>query len=248
MNVNDELAAIERESDMLRKESMYNRAENAQLKRDLMMSSSSFADNPQKTLIEYETDSKDVLDQIYHFLLSHHIVFDERGERWVPPTSRHAQIFSESGATQLINQLLMYINKSQLSSNLSPEQIEQKMYILGIELADYIYTNYEYLLEYQTAEELYNKYIKDARFQTYDQYELYMYCAELSENEMREKYKYIDVAFVSIVDLIHANLLRAKGGEERSGRRKTTFISQNIGGGMYEQPQQQRSVLRPSTW
>ena len=237
-----EMEQIEHGVDMLRRQADYKEAENMQLKRDLYQSSqSNLGGGETKTLVEYESDNREVLDQIFHLLLNHKITFDNRGnELWQSPANPDDMIFSESGATMFMNLLLMYINKTQIWSNFSEDKIEEKCKFIFNALADYIYTDYEYLIYYQTQDELVDKYKRYAKDFDLNDAELFYFCSESSADQIRKKLKHIERLFISIDDLIHANLCRALNGSESAGRRKTTFVNQQIGGSMYQPDQQQK--------
>lgn len=152
-------------------------------------------------------------------------------------------IFSESGATLFMNLLLMYINKTQIWSNFKEDKIEEKCKFIFNALADYIYTDYEYFIYYQTQDELFDRYKPYIKQFGLTEAELFYYCSELSADQIRKKLKHIERLFISIDDLIHANLMRALNGSESAGRRKTTFVNQQIGGSMYQQEPQKKGIF-----
>lgn len=235
----------------LQKDLMLRDIENKQLKRDVG-EMSAFANDKTPNIIEYQLDLDDEKDRLFHLLSSHEVKRDNQTgmEIWKETVDDRFRVFSNFGVKFLMNIYDFYVTKGNLLSNLTEEQIQIKMYDMANELNDFIYTKYEFLLHYPKPEEFYNKYLPYISHTDLTQYELMQKCIELSNDELKEKFKHIPIVFMAFTDTIHLALLRAMYGEERTSLRKQTFVSQNpqLSTTPESYNKSSFSLMRPSTW
>lgn len=211
---------------------------------------SGFNSSKDTAIAELQLNLDKELDKYYHLLSSHYIGNTGKGTDWLPPKDDRLKILSEYGVQRLMNILSFYLNINTLLSNLTEEQINEKMLQFGEDLTDLIYNQYELIFSFPTPEELYDKYSKQLKSEgkEFDDRELYFKCVQWSEEELKLKERNYDMYVTSLTDAVHFTMLRALNGEERESLRKQMHISQsaNYNPGL-NQPQS-FSPLKPSTW
>lgn len=154
--------------------------------------------------------------RIKHNLSGDVLQVDERGgDSWKPNTNDDEIILSNIGVNRIMNILDFYLNEDQLLTNYKEEQIDWKVRDFGIELNDLIYCNYESYFHYPTPEQLFEKYLPVVKKNNLkiSENELYQKCVIMSKEEMRKKINHYSMMVLSLVDIVHATLLRALNGE-----------------------------------
>lgn len=211
------------------------------------------SDYPTKTdqgLIEYQLDLKEELDRINHLLSGHIMLKDNYGnEDWQEPNDNRLKVFSDYGVKRLMNIIQFYINRNTLLSNYDELTIKWKVRDFGIELADFIFTQYENIFYYPSQEELFEKYsiiVKEYNLNIDDK-TLYKKCGEWSKIELQYRIRHYSIIVLALVDTVHSTYLRALGGEERDSLRKNWHIHENPSL-QYQQPPQKFSLFKPSSW
>jgi len=214
---------------------------------------SSFPLQEERGLAELQLDLNRELDRIYHLLQGHLIERDDEGnEVWREPADDRLKIFSEYGVKQIMNIISFYISKKHILSYYTDEKvISQKVYDFGIELSDLVFNKYESFFYYPSPEELYEKYLPIMRRNNFnlDEKELYWKCVQWSEQELKNKIAHFPMLCLSLIDAVHATLLRGLRGETMKSFRTMAHIHQNIQSNPQQLTQQKPfSALRPSTW
>lgn len=225
---------------------------NAQLQSDQTLSS--FPQEGNANLVEFQLNLTQELDRIYHLLSGHVLTRDKEGsEIWVEPIDDRLKIFSEYGVKQLMNIISFYINKNTLLSNYDEETIKWKVRDFGIELADLIMTRYEAFFYFPSPEELFEKYkpmINKVSLNITED-ELYYKCVQWSKEELQNKIRHYPIICISLIDSVHSTYLRAYKGMERESLRKQTSIMQRTDGNtmpqQYQQPQRFK-LFSPKSW
>ena len=106
--------------------------------------SSMFSNENQQNLVEFQLDLDSIIEKIDHMLRGDELVFDDNGSLiWRKQTNVKLMLFNESGIQEILRILQIYLNRGTILSNYDEAVINTKMYDLGTELIDLIYTKYE---------------------------------------------------------------------------------------------------------
>jgi len=94
------------------------------------------------TKLQLEVDS--ILERAEHLFRGDKLeVREEGGVRWVKAKTEDEKLLNEFGVSQLMEVMVMYVNRNTLLSNYDEETINAKMYDFGMEVADLIFLKYE---------------------------------------------------------------------------------------------------------
>lgn len=95
-------------------------------------------------LIEWQLELDNIVESIGHMLRGHTLEFDVKGNMvYKESKDKEAQIFNDYGAQEILRVLTIYLNRNTILSNYDEQTINNKVYDLGIEIADLIYLKYE---------------------------------------------------------------------------------------------------------
>jgi len=215
---------------------------------------SSFINDKEQNIVQYQLDLKEELDRVQHLLSGHYIAIDTKGnEVWKEPEDDRLKIFSENGVKQLMNILSFYVNRNVILSHFTEEDVNTTMYHFSIEISDLIYNKYESFFSYPTPEELYAKVKRliDEGTIPYDidNYELYNLCMDWSSQELELKATHLPMICISLIDIVYATYRRALYGETIKSLRTMTTVSQNLNAPV-QLPNHRSSfsLFKPGTW
>lgn len=94
-------------------------------------------------LIVYQLELDNTLERIEHLLRGDIIKTDKTGNQYYVEGDSELRILNDFGAQLIMNTISFYINRNTILSNYDPERIDEILEVLGNELADAIYCNYE---------------------------------------------------------------------------------------------------------
>ena len=94
-------------------------------------------------LIQWQLELDSILERIEHMLRGDKPKYKDGSLIWSPAEKDHEKIFNEEGVAEIMRILTNYVNRNTILSNYKEDQINDKMFDLGIELADLIYLKYE---------------------------------------------------------------------------------------------------------
>ncbi len=106
--------------------------------------SSMFVGQQDSNLIEWQLELDNILERMDHLLRGHVLKFDDAGNlTWKEPKDKSFQVFNEYGVQEILRILSMYLNRNTILSNYDEETIRWKVYDIGLEISDLIFTKYE---------------------------------------------------------------------------------------------------------
>lgn len=94
-------------------------------------------------LIQWQLELDSILERIEHMLRGDKPKFEKGSLIWKPAEKDTDKIFNEEGVSEIMRTLTNYINRNTILSNYTDEQINEKMFDIGNELADLVYLKYE---------------------------------------------------------------------------------------------------------
>lgn len=216
------------------------------------MALSSYMNQQNQNIAEFQLNLDKELDRIYHLLSGHMLVRDENGERWDEPDDDRLKVFSEYGIKALMNIISFYVHKGILLSYYSKEEyIQDIVWNFATELSDLIYNRYEYFFHYPSPEELFDIYLPIIKRDNLpiDENELYWKCVQWSNEELQSKFRHYTMIIYAIADTVEATFRRALGGKERESLRKNITINQSLNSPGFDDTQTHKSKWnRSSTW
>lgn len=226
---------------------------------------SSYAGTDNDNLIKWQLDLEKEKEKVYHLLQGHKLVLDAQGNYiWEEPADPIYKPLTNYGVEQLINILEFYLSRNTLLSFYEDNQINNKMFDIGIEISDKIFLEYEYIFNKPSVKDLLKrdkeiinklgeKYKDDPKqYRLYKRLlkaELEMECDEIFKKNIKQ----FPMVVRMLVDTIHSAYLRALEGGERESLRTARHVSQtdnsaqqymmpsSPGGGKF-------SILKPKTW
>ena len=107
------------------------------------VASSMFQGDDNSNLIEWQLEMDNILERIDHLLRGHTLEFDKEGNlTWQEPKDKSMCVFNEYGVQEILRVLSMYLNRNTILSNYDETTINWKVYDLGMEISDLIFTKY----------------------------------------------------------------------------------------------------------
>jgi len=192
-------------------------------------------------LIEWQLELDNILERIDHLLRGHILKFDNDGNlKWQEPKDKMYEIFNEYGVQEILRVLSMYLNRNTILSNYDEETISWKVYDLGMEISDLIFTKYNEMFAIPTFEQAFHEvypHMKIIEFEgvmyAYDgenHYELGDEALKKVYEQMKKstdpKIKLYPIVVKELVDTVHSSYLRALNGGERESLRTARTVTQ----------------------
>ncbi len=108
------------------------------------VSGSSFENNQNSNLIQYQLGSDDILDKIEHFLKGDMVKEDDEGNIiYVTQKNKDLVLLNPYGVNIIMQILENYVNRNTNLSFYDDERVNEILADLGDELADFVLCNYE---------------------------------------------------------------------------------------------------------
>ncbi len=119
------------------------REKNIELKTALS-SNTAYQSQTDTNLIEFQLDTKEMLEKIEHFLKGDIAIIDQEGnEYWTKQPNEDLILFNEYGVNSIMLIIGNYIDKNTMLSYYTEDRINEIMGDLGDELANFLFCNYE---------------------------------------------------------------------------------------------------------
>jgi len=96
-----------------------------------------------QNLIQWQLELDSILERIEHMLRGDKPKYEKGSLIWKPAENDEERIFNDEGVAEIMRILTNYVNRNTILSNYTDEQINDKMYDLGLEISDLIYLKYE---------------------------------------------------------------------------------------------------------
>ena len=140
--VNESEAEISQQENSL--QSTYARAQQQKMQDPRARASNSFvAGALNENLIQWQLELDSILERVEHMLRGDKPTWLNGSIVWLPPKSDKEKVLNEFGVAEIMRVLSNYVNRNTILSNYREETINDKMYDLGMELADLFYLKYE---------------------------------------------------------------------------------------------------------
>lgn len=208
-------------------------------------------ENAETALIELQLNIKLLMDDIRYALLGWELKNDNGNIVWKAPEDPRMQIISDFGIRYIMNRLSHYLNINTIMSYYSTEDIiNNKVFYIGEEVADFIYNRAEDFFNYPTPEDLYEQFINLNIDLNLNEEELYKRCIEWSNSEFDRVITHYPSIVDDLCNVIHSAYLRALSGAERKSFRERMLLSLSgqYGGNDNNNRMKQFNPLKPSTW
>lgn len=217
-----------------------------------------------KGLAEEQLDVEETLKKIYHLLKQDIYSIDSDGKvKWTPQTDKRKIRLTDAGVEKFMEIMGFYINKENLLSNFSEEQINNIMLHFQKGLTANILMRYDLYFKQPTIKEcesllfkrideqvelrLFDGRIKSLKLnkekvkkQLLDEMKqrdkIENEIKNIREREKKENLAEFEMLWLQLSQMVLATLNRAWKGEERGSLRRHTHISELVG---TQQPQQQ---------
>lgn len=221
-----------------------------------------FMQEQERTMFEAQTECETTLQKLYNQLKQSVFVIDKQGEgNWVAILDEKKRRLTDDGVNRIYELMSFYINKENLLSNFSEDQINGIMLRFRKAFSANILMRYKLYFRQPTFEEckdIFNQRISEQRkmkmfaaemagikldetkvktdllllYEDKMEYEL----AKIKEEKKKEMLSEFELLFEQLSQLVYATLNRAWKGEERGSMRRHTTISELVGA---NRPQQQ---------
>jgi|SRR3990167_2481697 len=214
-----------------------------------------YIEEKEKSIAEAQLEVESTLERIYHKIKQD--TYKDVGEGrmdWVSLKDEKKRILTEEGVERIMQSMGFYINKENLLSNFSEEQINRIMLTFRLALSANFYMKYATIFRQPTLEECKN--ILQKRLD--ERKEIKMFASEIMglkpneeeiegeilkevenkiekelqkirEEKRRENLREWELLFEELSQMIFATLNRAWKGEERGSLRRHTNISEVLG-------------------
>jgi hypothetical protein len=104
-----------------------------------------FAGQQKQNLVEWQLDFKKELEDIERLLRSDVLIRDQDGnEIWIPNPDKSRIFFNNTGVTDIIREIRMFLNKNKVLSNYGIDEIKPRIKMISNEIRVLIYNNYEH--------------------------------------------------------------------------------------------------------
>lgn len=118
------------------------RAKNTNL--NTALASSSYQNQGQNNLIEFQLETADLLTRLEHFLKGEYISTDDQGnEFWLKQEDKSLILLNDYGVNCIMAIIGGYVDKSTVLSTYDEMRINEILADLGDELANWVFCNYE---------------------------------------------------------------------------------------------------------
>ena len=118
--------------------------QDAQYRADAPYATAMFEGGQKQNLVEYELDFRDELVEIERFLRCDILGYDKDGNEVWKRNPKPEEIFlNDSGVSDLMREIRMFLNKNKVLSNYALDEIKPRIKMIGHELRMLVYNNYE---------------------------------------------------------------------------------------------------------
>ncbi len=205
-----------------------------------------FQSNQDVNLIELQIEMDSILEKLDHSMRGHVLKLDGKGNYiWQEPDDTSSKVLSEAGVQALLRILSVYLSRNTILSNYDEKKINNRIYDIGTEINDLIFTKYEEFF-YSSGFEFFSDQLgyepDDEIIDKQDLEEI----NQMIKDERMDKVKFFNILALELIHSIEAAYLRAKGAGERQSLRKSYMVTQNDSPNMM-MPQQKKgfSLLHP---
>lgn len=110
----------------------------------MMMPQTAFQQQQKQNLVEWQLDFRQELEDFEHFLRSDVLQRDNKGnEYWIRNPDANQIIMNDRGVNEILKQIRTFLNKNNVLSNYSADEIRDRIRRLGHALRKLIYRNME---------------------------------------------------------------------------------------------------------
>lgn len=237
------------------------------------VANSIFSGEDNENLIKWQLDLNEELERIWHLLQGHEIKFDKEGFKYyVEPKDPNLKPFNEYGVKILMNIMAFYLNRNTILSNYDSDTIDKRVFDIGNEIADLIFTKYEEMMvtisirkeiEKITGKEIQKlpngRYVANLKYMGgeiyYDELPIAVlnHIDEILAEHIYQKIKLYPMIVLELTDSIESAYNRSLHGGERESLRTARSVVQSEPLGKQPQVQQVHprskfSVVKPWTW
>ncbi len=205
------------------------------------VANSTFQGNDDKNLIELQIEMDTILETLDHSLRGHVLKHDEKGNYvWQEPDDSSSKILSEAGVQALLRILTVYLSRNTILSNYEEKVIDKRVYDIGIEISDLIFTNYEDFFFSSGFEYFASKLGYEPEDEITDKQDI-KEINQMIKEERDDKVKFYNILVLKMTDSIESAYLRAKNAGERQSLRKSYHVIENASTNQMQFPQQKKS-------
>lgn len=104
---------------------------------------SRFGAENHENLIKWQLEMDSILERIEHLVRGDVITVENGNVKFIPTTEEKQRVFNDFGVAEIMRLLAMYLNRNTILSNMDEQTILDKVYDLGIDLADLIFNKSE---------------------------------------------------------------------------------------------------------
>ncbi len=205
-----------------------------------------FQSNQDVNLIELQIEMDSILEKLDHSMRGHVLKLDGKGNYvWQEPDDSSSKVLSEAGVQALLRILSVYLSRNTILSNYDEKMIKDRVFDIGTEINDLIFTNYEQFFYGSGFDFFADKLGYEPEDEITDKKDLEE-INQMIKDERNDKCKFYNILALEIIHSIEAAYLRAKGAGERQSLRKSYMVTQNDSPGMM-MPQQKKgfNLLHP---
>lgn len=223
-----------------------------------------------KTIAEAQLEVETTLINIYYRLRQDFQMPDNKGRmQWHPIKDPKKRRLTDEGVERIMELMSFFINKENLLSNFTEDQIKQIMLTYRLAFSANIFMRYQIYFREPTVNECkeiilesIEKQIETKKFtleirgleldvktirkQIIDELDIEKEIEKIRKEKLKENLSEFELLFEELSQMVLATLNRAWKGEERGSLRRHTSISEVIGSGrpMMMKPKESRGLFK----
>ena len=231
-----------------------------------------YLEEKEKGIIDVQLEVDSIKQEIYHLLKQDSFQLNEETKKtsWIPLKNLSERTLTDWGVERLMQLIHFYINKNNLLTNFSEQQVNRIMLTFMKEVNDLVLLKYQNLFRVPTFEECKtmieekvsdrkdmkvftaqilgkeyneNEITKELMFELEKTLEKEM--EKIREEKRKEKIRDYGMLVAQLEVIVYAALNRAFRGEERGSIRRHTQISELIGGRNQQATPQSKGGIFP---